>query len=127
TDQRIFDSELSSRRRASAPPLPEPSWDPRPFDRTQSGGNPMTTVRRAVLLCGLLLLPLLGAPPADACPVCKRDTGRRVRAGLFDEDLGPNLLATVLPFGVFLGIAAGLRFGLPGPRRDPPAAGPDPS
>lgn len=61
-------------------------------------------------LCGALLL---ADDPASACPVCDRETGRQVRAGLFDEDFGFNLLATSLPFVVFLGIAAAIHFELP--------------
>ena len=58
----------------------------------------------------LVLLALHGAP-AVSCPVCKGPTGRQVRAGLFDEDFGYHVLATALPFGVFLGVAAAIRFG----------------
>lgn len=53
---------------------------------------------------------------ADACPVCDAETGRQVRAGLFDEGLGWNLLATLLPFAVLLGITAAIHTGWPGRR-----------
>ncbi|QDV32296.1 hypothetical protein [Tautonia plasticadhaerens] len=72
----------------------------------------------------LLLALLAASAPADACPVCDRETGRRVRAGLADEDLGRNVLATALPFGIFLGVAAALHFGLPARRGGPPGPGP---
>ena len=59
---------------------------------------------------------MLAASPAWGCPVCDRETGRQVRAGLFDAEFGRNLAATLLPFGAFLGIAAAIHFG-PAPRR----------
>ncbi|WP_337174081.1 hypothetical protein [Paludisphaera sp.] len=49
---------------------------------------------------------------ADACPVCDTDTGRKVRAGIFGEDFGPNLVVTLAPFPIVLGVAAALHFGL---------------
>ena len=62
----------------------------------------------STLLFGLLLLlPAV----ADACPVCESETGREVRAGIFGEDFGPNLLMTLLPFPILLGIAAAFYFG----------------
>jgi hypothetical protein len=67
----------------------------------------------------LLMLMLMMAAPAAACPVCDRETGRRVRDGLFDEQLGLNVLATLLPFGVFLGVAAAIRYAPLGGRDDP--------
>src|SRR5215217_7510920 len=67
---------------------------------------------RAHLKIAMLLVVLaLQGLPAASCPICKGPTGRQVRAGLFDEDFGYHVLATVLPFGIFLGIAAAIRFG----------------
>lgn len=63
---------------------------------------------RTVLLVGSSLAPWA---VADACPVCQTENGRQVRAGIFNEDFGSNLLATLLPFPVVLGIAAALHFG----------------
>lgn len=66
---------------------------------------------------------LLLVAPAPACPVCDRETGRQVRAGIFDADFAFNLLATVLPFGIFLGITAAIHGRSPAPnRRDTPEA-----
>ncbi len=68
---------------------------------------------RAVL--GAVLALLLTAPAADACPVCRRPTGRAVRAGIFNASFGPRLVATAAPFGLLLGLAAVLHGG-PAPR-----------
>jgi hypothetical protein len=54
-----------------------------------------------------------GASPVWACPLCRSDTGRRVRAGIFNADFGENLLVTLLPFLVFLAVVAWIHFGLP--------------
>jgi hypothetical protein len=59
------------------------------------------------------------AGPAPACPLCGTDTGRQVRAGIFGDDFGRNLLLTVLPFAVLLGIVALIHFGLPWGRTAP--------
>jgi hypothetical protein len=59
------------------------------------------------------LTTLVVAPPAAACPVCNSDTGQQVRAGLFGEDFGRNLLATALPFPILLGVVAAIHFGRP--------------
>ena len=48
---------------------------------------------------------LLGAIPATACTLCQSDTATKVRAIVFGERFGPNLLVTALPFMVFGGIA----------------------
>ncbi len=47
-----------------------------------------------------------------------------MRAGILDKSFGLNLLAAVLPFGVFLGITAAIHFGLP--RRKTSSGSPDP-
>lgn len=62
----------------------------------------------SAVIAALLLLP--GAP-AFACPVCHTETGAQVRAGIFGEDFGANLLVAAMPFPIFLGIAAALHFG----------------
>ena len=56
---------------------------------------------------------LLAAGDAAACPVCDSGTGRQVRAGILDGDLGLNLLATLLPFMVVLAVVAAIHFGPP--------------
>jgi hypothetical protein len=61
----------------------------------------------------LLLLFGAGAGPIRACPVCGGETGKEVRAGLFDENFGFHVVATLLPFPVFLGIAACMYYGPP--------------
>ena len=49
----------------------------------------------------------------QACLVCETSAGQRVRAGIWDENFLSNLLLTALPFVVFAGIIALLRFGIP--------------
>gem|GEM_PF-3586447 len=64
------------------------------------------------LLAAAILFGRLAPPTvADACPICASETGAEVRAGIFNEDFGWNLLVTVLPFPLMLGIAAALHFG----------------
>lgn len=55
----------------------------------------------------------LGVGPVRACPFCASETGRRVRAEVFNADFGTNLLATLLPFAVLLGLTALIHFGPP--------------
>ena len=61
----------------------------------------------------LTLTLLCGAASATACPVCNSATGKEVRAGIFGEDFGRNLLAVVLPFAAVAGIVAMIHFGMP--------------
>lgn len=63
---------------------------------------------------GLLAVPVL------ACPVCNTGTGRAVRAGILSSHFGSNLLATLVPFVFFLGIAYLIYYGLPGKAAPPP-------
>lgn len=53
---------------------------------------------------------------ASACPFCQSDTGQQVRAGIFGEDFAYNLMATILPFVLFLAIVAAIHFGVPWPK-----------
>ncbi len=69
-------------------------------------------LNRARMLATATLL-ILGASPAWACPLCRSETGRRVREGLFDAQFGTNLLVTLLPFPVFLAVIALIHFGPP--------------
>jgi hypothetical protein len=58
---------------------------------------------------GILLFWAIAAfvgSSASACPICDSATGVQVRASLLNEDFGTNLLATVLPFVVVLGLLA---------------------
>ena len=56
---------------------------------------------------------LLRTPGAAACPVCNTETGQQVRQGIFGPDFGYNLFVTLLPFPIFLAIAAAIHFGPP--------------
>lgn len=49
---------------------------------------------------------VLPGSSATACPYCK--TAGAVREGIFDEAFVSNLGVTLVPFGVFLGIAAAI-------------------
>ena len=51
-----------------------------------------------------------------ACSLCESETGRQVRAGIFDEQFGYHLLITVLPFPVLLVITALIHFGWSWPK-----------
>jgi hypothetical protein len=39
-----------------------------------------------------------------ACPLCSRGTGLQVRSGIFGPDFAFNLVVTLLPFVIFLGL-----------------------
>jgi hypothetical protein len=56
-----------------------------------------------MFLAGALMM---AGSPALGCPLCDREGGREVRAGLFGRDFAANLLACVAPFPFFLAIAA---------------------
>ena len=68
---------------------------------------PVAAVRAGLLFFAMVL----AAAPARACPVCRTGTGRQVRAGIVGDDLGPGVLATVLPFAVVAGVTAAIHFG----------------
>jgi hypothetical protein len=72
----------------------------------------------AIVLAAAPLAPTAVA----ACPLCHGETGQRVRAGIFGEDFTANVLASLLPFPIFLGIVAAIH-GRPAGGRDtrPPA------
>lgn len=56
---------------------------------------------------------LLTASAGAACPFCESAIGEQVKAGIFNEDFGSNLVLTLLPFPVLLGMVALLHFGWP--------------
>lgn len=72
---------------------------------------------KSIMVSTAVAATMLGASLAAACPVCGSETGQQVRAGLFNSDLGVNLLATCLPFALLLGVAAAVHVGWPGRRR----------
>lgn len=58
------------------------------------------------------------AAPVLACPVCDTENGTQVRAGVFNDQFGWNLLKVSSPFPVLLG-AVGLLYCLtPASRED---------
>jgi hypothetical protein len=81
-------------------------------------------MRRTIRTASAFIAALAGSSAAWACPLCESETGRRVRAGLLGADFGYNLVATLLPFPVFLGIIAWIHFGFP---RAGPGPGPSTS
>ena len=70
----------------------------------------MLKTLRVILPALTLLVP---APPASACPQCRAGIARQVRAGIYDDQFAFNVFATLMPFGIFLGIAAAIHFGVP--------------
>jgi hypothetical protein len=70
-------------------------------------------------------LSLLCASIAAACPLCHTDLGRQVRAGIFGADFWSNLFFVLLPFPIFLSLAAALHYGFG--RRTPNAKGAEPT
>ncbi len=65
-------------------------------------------LRRALQCAAFSVAPALFTPAASACPVCHSETGKEVRAGLFNEDFTSNLVASIIPFPIFLGIVAAI-------------------
>jgi hypothetical protein len=53
----------------------------------------------------------LCASIAAACPICHTDLGQQVRSGIFGADFWTNLLLVLLPFPIFLLLAAALHYG----------------
>jgi hypothetical protein len=53
------------------------------------------------------LLPLI----ASACPICDTDTGRQVRAGIFDENFWITLAMVLAPFPVLLLVLLAMHLG----------------
>ena len=47
-----------------------------------------------------LILAMLIAFQAHACPVCNSDTGKQVREGIFGSDVGLSLAAATMPFAI---------------------------
>jgi hypothetical protein len=64
---------------------------------------------RVLLNVSVITAALAGV--ASACPVCHGETGRQVRAGVFDDDFGRNVLAIAAPFAVVAGVTAAVHLG----------------
>lgn len=60
---------------------------------------------------------LIISAPVSACPYCESEFGEEVAAGIFNDDFGINVLLTLLPIPVLLGIVALIHFGTPVPAR----------
>ena len=59
---------------------------------------------------------MIALPAALACLSCSGEIGRQVRDAVFGPDFGSNLVLTLLPIPVLLGIVAAIRFGRPAGR-----------
>jgi hypothetical protein len=66
---------------------------------------------RAMVLTGLLVLSA-GLPSATACPYCETETGKQVQAGIFNDQFWSNVMLTLLPLFILLGIVALIYFDL---------------
>src|SRR5687767_3523097 len=88
--------------------------------RTRTGFRPRRDRCSAACMAGAVAL---AAGRALACPVCDGETGRQVRAVLFDANFVPNLLAVLLPFPLLLGVVAAIHFGWPTLRKNNRAPG----
>jgi len=73
----------------------------------------------AWLAAAVAALALLVPLAAGACPVCRSETGRAVRAGIVDSAGAATVAALLAPFAVLAAIVLVLHFGWPvrrGPR-----------
>lgn len=59
------------------------------------------------------LIVFAWATESAACAVCRTDRGKEVRAGIFNDQFGPNLAMTLLPFPVLIAAVALIHFGPP--------------
>ncbi|MEW4568468.1 hypothetical protein AB1L88_11425 [Tautonia sp. JC769] len=70
---------------------------------------------RTIVLSGVFCALTATFNAVHACPVCNEPLGQQVRAGIFDETFGSNLVATLFPFAIFLGVVAAIHGGGKGP------------
>lgn len=70
---------------------------------------------RRILLLLAIAVGGVGAlsSPAGACPFCNSATGEEVRSGIFNADFVRNVVATLWPFPVLLGIVGAIYLGPP--------------
>ncbi|HWE00008.1 MAG TPA: hypothetical protein VG345_13250 [Bryobacteraceae bacterium] len=61
-----------------------------------------------------ILLYLFAGAAAYGCPFCHSTTGEQVRAGIFNANFAPNLIALLAPFPVFAAVVAWMYFAPPG-------------
>ena len=66
---------------------------------------------RMAVTSGLIVLSV-GLRSATACPYCETETGKQVRAGIFNDQFWSNVTLTLLPLVVLLGIVALIYFDL---------------
>jgi hypothetical protein len=66
-------------------------------------------------LHGFVALLSLGlfALPANACPFCQSETADKVWTGIFNDDFGYHLFASLAPFPVLLGVLLLIYYGPP--------------
>jgi hypothetical protein len=77
-------------------------------------GNSTSSLRRKPLqaLAAIVFLNAFSTG-AFACPFCHTETGKQIRSGVFGSDFRFNLIVTIIPFVIFLGITALIYFGFP--------------
>jgi hypothetical protein len=76
-------------------------------------GDNVRTIRRVATSTVLLWAFLVAASVAMACPICHTETGKKVRAGIFNDEFGSNAAMTLLPFPVLISLVALIHFGPP--------------
>jgi hypothetical protein len=82
------------------------------------GGRTVSMIRRLTLAGAVAAGVTLSPSAARACPVCHTETGSKVRAGIFGEDFGSNLLLTLLPFPVLAGLVLLAHYAFPNPKAE---------
>ena len=73
-------------------------------------------MKRIALFTGSLIVLVLDLSSAAACPFCQSETGRQVRAGIFNDHFWGNVLVTLLPFPILLAVVALIYFDVRWPR-----------
>lgn len=78
-----------------------------PHQRYSAGTAGLRNLALAVFASALSLSVV------SACPLCHTETGRQVRAGIFQDSFITKLAVTAAPFPVFGGVIAFIYFGKP--------------
>ncbi len=71
--------------------------------------------RLGIFLASLFVATAFLSPATTfACTLCDTDTGRQVRAGIFEEHFWPTLIGVIAPFPIMLLAVAAIHFAIPG-------------
>jgi hypothetical protein len=76
----------------------------------------VTPIRRLILTAAVAAGVTFSPSAARACPLCHTETGAQVRAGIFGEDFGTNLVLTLLPFPVLAALVLVTHYAFPNRR-----------